>query len=85
MHPPRGMGVDEIREYLSHLAVKKRVAASTQNIALNSLLFLCKQILCLDLPYIDNIERVKQPSVYPLSSRQTKSVAFWLNSMDCLT
>ena len=58
MRPPRDMGVDEIREYLSHLAVKKRVAASTQNIALNSLLFLYKQVLCLDLPYIDNIENI---------------------------
>ncbi|NJM76943.1 MAG: integron integrase [Acaryochloridaceae cyanobacterium RU_4_10] len=64
--PPREMGVDEIREYLSHLAVHKRVAASTQNIALNALLFLYKQVLCLDLPYIDNIERAKQPERLPV-------------------
>ena len=66
MRPPRDMGVDEIRDYLSHLAIKKRVAASTQNIALNSLLFLYKQVLCLDLPYIDNIERAKQPERLPV-------------------
>ncbi|MCM1983638.1 phage integrase N-terminal SAM-like domain-containing protein [Lyngbya confervoides] len=66
MRPPRDMGVDEIREYLSHLAVNKRVAASTQNIALNALLFLYKQVLCLDLPYIDNIERAKQPDRLPV-------------------
>ena len=66
MRPPRDRGVEEIREYLSHLAVNKRVAASTQNIALNALLFLYKQVLCLDLPYIDNIERAKQPDCLPV-------------------
>jgi site-specific recombinase XerD len=63
---PRDLGVDEIREYLSHLAVEKHVAASTQNIALSSLLFLYKQVLLLDLPYIDHIERAKQPDRLPV-------------------
>ena len=39
---PREMGVEEIRAYLSHLAVDKNVAASTQNVARNALLFLYK-------------------------------------------
>jgi hypothetical protein len=34
------MGVAEIRQYLSHLAIDKQVAASTENVALNALLFL---------------------------------------------
>jgi integron integrase len=66
MRPPRELGVEEIREYLSHLAVEKHVAASTQNIALNALLFLYKQVLAIDLPYIDNIERAKQPERLPV-------------------
>jgi len=37
---PREMGVDEIRQYLSHLATDQAVAASTQNVALSALLFL---------------------------------------------
>lgn len=37
---PREMGVDEIHAYLSHLAIDKQVAASTQNVALSALLFL---------------------------------------------
>ena len=37
---PKEMGVNEIREYLTHLAVEKNVAASTQNVAFNALLFL---------------------------------------------
>jgi len=36
------MGVSEIRDYLTHLAVEKNVAASTQNVAFNALLFLYK-------------------------------------------
>ncbi|MEM9217011.1 MAG: phage integrase N-terminal SAM-like domain-containing protein [Cyanobacteria bacterium P01_F01_bin.150] len=52
---PSEMGVDEIRAYLSHLAIDRQVAASTQNVALSALLFLYKQVLELELPYIDNI------------------------------
>lgn len=66
MRSPRELGVQEIREYLSHLAVDKHVAASTQNIALSALLFLYKQVLKVDLPYIDNIERAKQPERLPV-------------------
>ncbi|WP_299489582.1 site-specific integrase [Acaryochloris sp. IP29b_bin.137] len=40
MRPPRELGVQEIHEYLSLLAGRKHVAASTQNIALSALLFL---------------------------------------------
>lgn len=50
---PREMGVDEIREYLSYLAVEKNVAASTQNVALNAILFLYKKVLEIELAIID--------------------------------
>ncbi len=42
------MSVAEIRAYLSHLAVEKNVAASTQNLALSTLLFLYRQFLRID-------------------------------------
>ena len=58
---PQEMGVDEIRAYLTHLAVHKNVAASTQNIGLSALLFLYRQVLKLNLPDIDNVERAKRP------------------------
>jgi hypothetical protein len=51
------MGVSEIRDYLSYLATEKTVAASTQTVALSALLFLYRQVLEIDLPYIDSIER----------------------------
>ena len=63
---PREMSVAEIRAYLSHLAIKKNVAASTQNVALSALLFLYRQVLGIELPDIDNIERPKRPARLPV-------------------
>lgn len=63
---PKDMGVDEIRAYLSYLAIGRKVAASTQNVALSALLFLYKQVLKIELPYIDNIERAKRPERIPV-------------------
>jgi integron integrase len=63
---PRELGVNEIRAYLTHLAVHKQVAASTQNVALSALLFLYKEVLHMTLPYIDNIERAKRSKRLPV-------------------
>ena len=63
---PREMGVNEIRQYLTHLAVTQHVAASTQNVALSALLFLYRQVLNIELPYIDGIERAKRPERVPV-------------------
>jgi integron integrase len=69
---PSEMGVDEIRAYLSHLAIDRQVAASTQNVALSALLFLYKQVLELELPYIDNIERANRPKRLPVVFTRTE-------------
>ena len=47
---PREMGSSEIEAFLTHLAVKERVAASTQNQAFSALLFLYRQVLRQELP-----------------------------------
>jgi len=52
---PQEMGVDEVRVYLTHLAVDKNITASTQNVALSALLFLYRDVLKIDLPAIDHI------------------------------
>jgi integron integrase len=62
---PQKMGVEEIRQYLSHLATHGRVAASTQNVALSALLFLYHEVLGRDMDYIDGIERAKRPVRVP--------------------
>lgn len=63
---PRDMGADEIVEYLTHLAVKRKVSPSTQNQALSALLFLYKQVLKVDLPWLDNIKRAKRKKYIPV-------------------
>ena len=47
------MGAGEIREYLTHLAVDKNFASSTQNVAFNALLFLYKHVMGVELPPIE--------------------------------
>ena len=60
------MGVEEIRAYLSYLATDRKIAASTQNIALSALLFLYRQVLRVDLPNIENIERARPTRHLPV-------------------
>src|SRR5215218_7386831 len=63
---PDEMGTEEIRQFLSHLAVEGRVAASTQNVALCALLFLYRDVLGVDLPYVEGIQRAKRPVRVPV-------------------
>jgi integron integrase len=62
----RELGVPEIRQFLTHLAVNDRVTASTQNAALCALLFLYREVYKVNLPYITEIERAKRPSRIPV-------------------
>lgn len=62
---PQEMGAEEIRAFLIHLAVHGRVAASTQNVALNALLFLYRHVLKQEFPNLDNLERAKRPRRVP--------------------
>ena len=63
---PSEMGVDEIRHFLSHLANEGRVSASTQNQALAALLFLYREVLGVDLPFVEGVERAKRPARVPV-------------------
>lgn len=63
---PLEMGAPEVELFLSHLAVKKNVSASTQNQALAALLFLYKQVLDQDLPWLGEVVRAKKPSRLPV-------------------
>jgi integron integrase len=62
---PKDMGAEEIRAFLIHLAIDCRVAASTQNVALNALLFLYRHVLHQEFPSLDNLERAKRPRRVP--------------------
>src|SRR5262245_44664870 len=63
---PAEMSAAEIERFLSHLAVEGRVAASTQNQALASILFLYREVLEIDLPWIDNVVRARTPARVPV-------------------
>jgi integron integrase len=63
---PAEMAEPEIRQFLSHLAVRLNVSASTQTVALSALLFLYRDVLKRPLPYIDNIERAKPSRRLPV-------------------
>jgi integron integrase len=69
---PAEMGEDEIRAFLADLAVNRNVAASTQTVALSALLFLYRDVLKKELPFIDNIERAKKPERIPEVFTQTE-------------
>lgn len=63
---PAEMGADEVTAFLSHLATERRVSASTQNQALSALLFLYREVLRLELPWLDGIVRARQPKRLPV-------------------
>jgi integron integrase len=60
------MGAEEVTRFLSSLAVTGQVAASTQNQALSALLFLYRQVLHQDLPWLDGVVRAKRPVRLPV-------------------
>ena len=63
---PKEMGVAEVSEFLTHLAVVGNVAASTQNQALNALVFLYKVILDQPLGELVDAVRAKKPRRLPV-------------------
>ena len=63
---PAEMSEQEISAFLTHLAVEKNVAASTQNQAFSALLFLYQQVLDRKLDFINNVQRVKRPAKIPV-------------------
>jgi integron integrase len=63
---PAEMGAAEVEQFLSHLAVRRQVSASTQNQALSALLFLYKHVLRIELPWLDDVVRAKRPERLPV-------------------
>jgi integron integrase len=73
---PVEMGAGEIEAFLTHLAIERKVSASTQNQALSALLFLYKEVLELELPWLNTMERAKKPQRLPtvLTVREVNEV-----------
>jgi len=62
---PRELGKTEIEAFLTHLAVERKVSASTQNQAFSALLFLYRNVLELPMPQLDAVQRAKKPRRLP--------------------
>ena len=63
---PAEMGAAEVEAFLTHLAVARNVSASTQNQALSAILFLYKEVLHIELPWLDGVQRAKKPRKLPV-------------------
>lgn len=83
---PAEMREDAIVQYLSFLATQRRVSASTQNQALSALLFLYREVLQIELAWMDGIVRAKRPAKLPvvLSRDEVASVLLHLRGVPWL-
>jgi len=63
---PRDMGAPEVEAFLTDLAVNGKVSASTQTQALSALLFLYREVLGIDLPWMDGLVRAKPSQRVPM-------------------
>jgi site-specific recombinase XerD len=63
---PQELDAEAVRQFLTYLAVEKRVAASTQNQAFNASLFLYRQVLKVEPPNIEGVERARASRNLPV-------------------
>ncbi len=66
MRHPRQLDGKAVETFLTRLAADHHVAASTQNQALSAILFLYREVLALDLPWMANVVRAKRPPRLPV-------------------
>ena len=83
---PAEMAEAEIARFLSSLAIERHVSASTQNQALNSILFLYREVLRKDIGYVNGVVRAKRPQRLPvvLSREEIGALLSQLHGIDWL-
>jgi len=84
MRHPSDMGVQDVEAFLSMMANERKVSASTHNQALSAVLFLYREVLSIDLPWLNNIGRPQQTKRIP-SVLTKDEVAGLLAQMDGIT
>ena len=79
MRHPVELGAPAVEAFLTPLAVNGKVAASTQNQAKSALLFLYREVLQVELPWLDGIESAKAPRRLPVfgTLHRGSSGALW--------
>ena len=86
MRHPRDMAAPEIEAFLTSLAVVNKVSAATQNQALAGVLFLYRDVLDFDLPWLANVVRAKLPQHLPvvLTRQEVRKVMAHLRGTEWL-
>lgn len=72
---PSALGAADVEAFLSYLACEGKVAAATQNQAKAALLFLYREVLEIELPWLDNVVRAKTPIRLPVVLTRTEVAA----------
>ena len=80
-HHPADMGVGEVEQFLTHLAVEGKVSASTQNQAKSALLFLYRDVLAIELPWLDKVAKAKSGKHLPVVLTMTETLRL-LNNLE---
>ncbi|MEA2085005.1 MAG: phage integrase N-terminal SAM-like domain-containing protein [Thermodesulfobacteriota bacterium] len=80
---PKEMGEREISDFLTFLAVKRKVSSSTQNQALCALVFLYKHVLKIELAEFD-LTRAKKPAKLPVvyTREEVRSILIQLDGVN---
>jgi site-specific recombinase XerD len=79
------MGAGEVEAFLTHLATERKVSASTHNQALSAMLFLYREVLVIELPWLNDINHPAQkrriPSVLTKDDLEAGGTASLLDAM----
>lgn len=83
---PAVLDAEDCKNFLSHLALKEKVSASTQNQAFNALLFLFRNVLCREIDNLSDTVRAKRGQKLPVvfSVEEVKRLLDCLNGRDLL-
>jgi site-specific recombinase XerD len=81
MQHPRALGPEGVRDFLTMLATERNVSVSTHNQALSALLFLYREVLGLDVPWLKDVARPTRPRRIPSVLTQPE-VAALLGALD---
>ena len=83
---PKEMGKIEVEAFLSHLASALHVSASTQNQALAACLFLYREVLEMELPWLSDVTRAKVSQHVPcvLSANEVRDLLAYMDGREWL-
>ena len=70
---PKDMGYAEVRGFLTDLAARRQVGAATQNQALNALLFLYREVLGVEMGWVDGFEQAQRSRRIPVVLSQAEA------------